>query len=134
MDNVFIERLWRSVKHEDNVPHTAMVVTLDLGEPENIHPANKEPVGARLALKARAWVYGENLVHSGPEFESAERQCDILRVQFSNATGGLQSRGRDPGGFEIAGADGKYFAAEAKIDGGAVTLSAPEVKVPESVR
>jgi sialate O-acetylesterase len=119
---------------EKNVPHTAMVVTLDLGEPENIHPANKEPVGARLALKARALVYGETLVHSGPELKSVERQGDILRVQFSHVAGGLQSRSGEPRGFEIAGADGKYFAAQAKIDGGEVTLSAPEVKAPESVR
>ncbi len=99
------------------VPHTAMVVTLDLGEPENIHPANKEPVGARLALKARALVYGQNLEHSGPECESVELRGDILRVQFSHASGGLQSRAGEPRGFEIAGADGKYFAAHATIDG-----------------
>jgi len=53
------------------VPHTAMVVTLDVGEAENIHPDNKEPIGQRLALKARALVYGERLQHCGPLYASA---------------------------------------------------------------
>ncbi len=73
-------------------------------------------------------------MHSGPEFQSVEREGEILRVHFSHAADGLQSHSGKPRGFEIAGADGKYFAAQAKIDGETVTLSAPEVKAPESLR
>lgn len=116
------------------VPHTAMVVTLDVGEAENIHPANKEPVGVRLALKARALVYGEQVEHGGPEFESLEIRGDSVLLKFAHAASGLEVRGGELKGFEIAGVDEKYFPARVKLDGATVLLTAPEVKAPKRVR
>ena len=118
----------------ERVPHTGMAVTIDLGEASNIHPRNKEPVGIRLALKARALVYGESIEHSGPVFESQEIRGDSIVIKFTHASAGLESRGGEVKGFEIAGANGRYFPARGKINGPAVMLAAADVIVPTAVR
>jgi sialate O-acetylesterase len=115
------------------VPNAAMVVTLDVGEAENIHPRNKEPVGLRLALKARALVYGEKVEHSGPVFTAVQVQDGSLVLSFEHA-GGLRARDGELCGFEVAGADGRFFAARAKIEGEAVRLTCAKAKSPTQVR
>src|ERR1700733_1522289 len=95
--------------------NTGMVVTIDIGDPDDIHPKNKRDVGLRLALAARAIAYGEKLEWSGPLYRQMTREDHALRVWFDHA-GGLASKGAELAGFEIAGADGKYSPAEARIE------------------
>ncbi|MFP5229296.1 MAG: sialate O-acetylesterase [Acidobacteriota bacterium] len=114
--------------------NTAMAVTIDIGDPDNIHPADKQDVGDRLALAARAIAYSEPVEYSGPLFRSMRREGAQLRVEFDHAGTGLVMRGGELTGFEIAGADGRFVPATAKIDGASVLLSSPAVPLPEQAR
>jgi len=114
--------------------NTAMVVTVDIGDPDNVHPADKQTVGARLALAARALAYGEKVEYSGPQFRQATSEGDSVRVWFDHATNGLTAKGAVPQGFEIAGADGRFVAASAHIDGKTVVVSSVQVSDPRYVR
>jgi sialate O-acetylesterase len=113
--------------------NTGMAVTIDIGNPDDIHPKNKQDVGARLALWARATLYGENIEYSGPLFRQAARDGSALRVWFDHA-GGLTARGGALTGFEIAGADRKFVTANARIDGSTVVVSGAPVENPVYVR
>lgn len=99
------------------LPHTGMAVAIDLGEPGNIHPGNKQDVGYRLSLAARAVAYEENLVYSGPAYHSATIQDGAILVEFAHSGSGLASiHGREKlRGFAIAGEDGRFRWAEAEI-------------------
>jgi hypothetical protein len=119
---------WRSI------PNTGMAVAIDLGDPQDIHPTNKQPVGERLALLARAVAYGETLVHSGPIFKSLALDGASVVVSFDHVGGGLAARDGELRGFELAGADHRYHWARAEIRGAAVALSSPEVPQPVFVR
>ena len=115
--------------------NTAMAVTLDIGDPDNVHPADKQTVGARLALAARALVYGEpQLTYSGPLFRTATTEGSAMRIWFDHAKSGLTSHGPELEGFEIAGADGKFVPAAARIDGSTVVVQAQGVSKPRAVR
>jgi sialate O-acetylesterase len=117
------------------VANTAMAVTLDIGEKNNVHPPDKQTVGARLALGARALVYGEpQLEYSGPLFRTAAVEGSSMRVWFDHAKDGLAAHGAQLAGFEIAGADGKFVPATAKIDGSTVVVEAQGVSKPKAVR
>ena len=115
------------------LPATAMAVTVDIGEKNNVHPRNKQDVGDRLARIALAKQYGKPVEFSGPVYESMKAEGTALRLNFSHAAG-LAARGGPLKTFEIAGADGKYFAAEARIDGGNVIVSSSSVPTPVVVR
>jgi len=115
------------------LPNTGMAVTTDIGERKNVHPKNKQDVGDRLARIALANVYGEKIEFSGPVYESMKVEGNSIRVTFSHADG-LVARAGTLKWFEIAGADGKFVAAEAKIDGASVMVSSPEVAAPVAVR
>lgn len=114
--------------------NTGMAVTIDVGEARNIHPKNKQDVGKRLALIARATVYGEKVEYSGPAFRKAASEGAAMRVQFDHAEGLTARGGADVAGFEIAGADRKFVPAKAAIQGGAVVLTADGVAKPVAVR
>jgi sialate O-acetylesterase len=113
--------------------NTAMAVTIDIGNPDDVHPTNKREVGHRLALAARAIVFGEPMEYSGPLFRQVTREQHALRVWFDHADG-LQAKDGIVKGFEIAGTDGKFVPAEARIDGTTVVVSNPTVEAPVSVR
>jgi sialate O-acetylesterase len=115
-------------------PATGMVVTLDIGDPNDIHPRNKREVGRRLALVARARTYGEALVHEGPRLLGVDIAGSSARVRFTNAAGLATSDAQPPRGFTLAGADGKAWPAHAVIDGESVVLSHPRVPAPRAVR
>ncbi len=117
-----------------NTPKTAMVVTMDCGDAEDIHPANKRPVGERLALAARAIAYGEEVEYSGPAFESFKVQDGKALVTFQHVGKGLEAKDGPLRGFEIAGADGKFVAADAMICNSAIEVSHPSVPEPVAVR
>jgi sialate O-acetylesterase len=113
--------------------NTGMAVSLDVGDPDNVHPSDKQTVGARLALAARAVAYGEAVEFSGPLFHEATVEGDAMRVYFTHA-GGMQAKGASLEGFEVAGEDGKFYAAEARVDGDTVVVSAVGVGRPMFVR
>lgn len=116
-------------------PGVALATARDLGDPDNIHPRNKQEVARRLALLARARVYGEaDLVDAGPTLERYAMEGGRARVWFRSASP-LRSRCSDAlRGFELAGIDGVYHPAAASLEGESVTLSTPAVPAPVSIR
>jgi len=116
-------------------PRTAMAVTLDVGDSNDLHPRNKQEVGRRLALAALKSVYGRDVVAAGPTLASVAREGATMRVRFSSVASGLDtSDGAPPRGFLIAGADHTWHAASARIDGASVIVSSPDVPEPIAVR
>jgi sialate O-acetylesterase len=114
--------------------NTAMAVTIDCGDAKDIHPANKEPVGARLALAARALAYGEEIEFSGPVFDSMRTKGTNAILRFTHHGGGLVARDGALKGFTIAGADKVFHPAKAEIAGDTVVVASPEVPEPIAVR
>jgi sialate O-acetylesterase len=112
-------------------PNVGMATAVDIGHPTDIHPRNKQEVGRRLALAARAVAYGEELVYSGPTYRELAVEGGKARVSFDNVGGGLRVELR---GFEIAGADGKFVPAKAEIVDGEVVVSSDQVPEPTQVR
>ncbi|HNQ23043.1 MAG TPA: sialate O-acetylesterase [Phycisphaerae bacterium] len=118
------------------IPHTGMVVTSDIGNCRDIHPENKQEVGRRLSLWALAKTYGrEQLLCSGPLYRSMAIEKGGIRVHFDYVGGGLTTRdGQPPNWFEIAGREGKFVPADARIDGETVLVSSAQVTDPVAVR
>lgn len=118
-----------------SIPSTGMVVTTDVGEATNIHPIDKQTVGKRLALLARAKDYGEKeLVFSGPIYNRMQIKKQQAQLYFDYAGSGLKTNGSPLTEFEIAGADKVFYPAEAKIKNKTVIVSSPKVKKPLAVR
>jgi len=118
-----------------SLPRTGMAVIIDIGDEKDIHPRNKKDVGERLALWARANVYGEKIVYSGPLYKSFAVEGDKIRVKFDHAGGGLIAKdGAELKRFAIAGEDQKFVWAKAEIDGDSVLVSAAGVEKPAAVR
>ena len=118
----------------DKVENTDMAVTMDIGDNDNIHPANKHEVGDRLAYIALKNVYGKNCDFSGPKFKSQKQEGSKIILSFDYSNGLKTLNGKNPTGFEICGENGKYYNATAVIKGETIEVSAPEVKKPVSVR
>ena len=112
---------------------TGMAVAIDLGEADNIHPANKQEVGRRLALLARHQVYRENLEDAGPTLFSATPEGGSMVVRFAHAEG-MNAHGGVPKGFEVAGTDGVFHSGEATIVGETVRVRSDQTKDPVAVR
>jgi sialate O-acetylesterase len=130
---------WASLRESQlrslSVPNTAMAVAIDLGEWNDIHPDRKKEVGDRLALAAEKLVYGENIVSSGPLYESAMFDTDKAIITFSNTGSGLVANdGEELSEFAIAGADKKFVWANAKIEGETVVVWNDQIKNPKYVR
>jgi sialate O-acetylesterase len=119
-----------------SVPNTAMAVTIDIGEWNDIHPLDKLDVGRRLALAAEGVAYGDTaVVYSGPAFQSMSRGGDKIILSFSSVGGGLVAKGgRSLKYFAIAGADRKFVWAHATIEGDKVVVSSDQVPTPVAVR
>lgn len=117
------------------LPHTGMAVTIDIGEEKDVHPKNKQDVGLRLALQARALVYGEKIPHNSPAFASLKLEGGRIRLHFTDSYGKLKTKdAAPPKGFAISGADRRYVYAQAEIDGEDVIVWSDEVKEPVAVR
>jgi sialate O-acetylesterase len=112
--------------------NAGIVVTADRGNGK--HPRDKEPVGARLALAARAVAYKERLVHEGPLFGKATIADGKVRISFGNLGGGLTAKGNKVTGFTIAAEDRQFVDAEAVLDGSEIVVSSPQVATPVAVR
>ncbi|GAA3986680.1 sialate O-acetylesterase [Mucilaginibacter dorajii] len=116
------------------LPNTGMAVAIDLGG-FDIHPKNKQEVGRRLALVALAKTYGNSIDYSGPMFKKFSVDKDKITLSFQFATGGLKTVDGQPlKGFAIAGADQKFYWADASIVGDKVIVSSPQVAQPVAVR
>ena len=115
------------------VANTAMAVTIDIGDRENVHPANKQEVGARLAFAARALAYHEKVDYEGPMFRETSSDGSSIRVLFDHAQG-LMAKDGAPGGFEVAGDDHHFSPAIAHIDGECIVLKSAAVNSPRYVR
>ncbi|OHB60212.1 MAG: hypothetical protein A2Y12_10315 [Planctomycetes bacterium GWF2_42_9] len=98
-----------------SVPNSGMAVTIDIGDANNIHPANKQEVGRRLALIALNKCYGRKTEYSGPMYKSMKIEKNQIVITFDHVDSGLIAKGGPLKGFTIAGADRKFVAARASI-------------------
>ena len=114
--------------------NTASVVTLDVGEWNDIHPVNKATIGERLALAARNIAYNQDIAYQGPVPTKAERQDDRVIVHFSHTGDGLTEASPLTQSFAIAGADNQYYWADVRISNDKVILSSAKVSQPLHVR
>jgi sialate O-acetylesterase len=121
-----------TVKH---VPNTGLAVTIDVGDPKDLHPHRKLEVGQRLAFWALGTTYKQPGEYSGPLYESMQIASGEARLHFTHVGSGLQPRGDTAlQGFAIAGADRKFHWADAHIDGDTVVVSSRVVPNPVAVR
>lgn len=125
------EAQWLATK---TLPAVGMAVITDVGDPKDIHPKQKETVGARLALAARAIAYGEKIEHSGPLYLSADFKNGKAVLRFDHVGKGLEARDGELKGFATCGEDQKFVWAKAEIVGDTVVVSSPEVAKPVAVR
>ncbi|WP_291871593.1 sialate O-acetylesterase [Maribacter sp.] len=128
------QKLRDAQRYSLNTPKTGMVVTLDIGNPTNIHPANKQEVGKRLARLALANDYGKKLVPSGPLYKQIKKLGSKLIVEFDNIGSGLAASFTGLSGFEIAGLDKVYVPAVAKIIENKIEVTSPLIASPQYVR
>ena len=140
------EHSWAELREAQQLalaePNTAMGVALDVGEEKNIHPLKKKPLGDRLAMAARALVYGENVPWSSPFFHSMLRDGSRIRLRFASTYGRLTtSDGLRPTGFAVSpGAEDfsagnrNFVWAEARIEGEEIVVWSDQVSAPVVVR
>ena len=116
------------------IKNSCLVVTIDTGDPDSIHPKDKQPVGDRLAFCALAKHYKKHVVYSGPTLASVKRLPGSIRLKFAHADGGLVVKGPKLEEFAVAGDDKKWYWADARIEGNSVVVSSPSVPNPKEVR
>lgn len=131
-----VAEFWEAQAAAQSIPGTGMVVINDIGDLKDIHPANKQDVGKRLALWALARTYGKtDVAYASPTVVSVEPEGGVLRVQFRDAEGLSTRDGQAPNWFEIIDAEeGGFEPATARIEGTSVLLTSPEVPRPVGVR
>ena len=136
LDTQRLPLIWEAQRNSLRLPNTGMAVVTDIADLNDIHPRNKKDVGARLALWARAEIYGEkDLVHSGPLFKTMTVEGDKARIAFDHVGGGLIANdGQSLTWFEIAGDDHLFYKAEAAVDGETVVVRSVRVAAPRAVR
>ena len=117
------------------IPNSGMVVSMDAGEEKSIHPADKTTISKRLLYWALATTYGyKNLPYASPKISSFKTTDSVVVVRFDNAPNGLTSYGMPITAFELAGADGIFYPAEARIIGEGIRLTSQKVTAPAAVR
>jgi sialate O-acetylesterase len=117
-----------------SLPNSGLAVTIDVGDPDNVHPKNKAPVGERLMLIAMANVYGRKLEYSGPRYKSMKVKGNAIRIGFTHVDGGLAAKDGPLKWFQIAGDDHQFVDAEATITGKTVIVKSDKVAKPAAVR
>ncbi|KAA6439099.1 sialate O-acetylesterase [Dyadobacter flavalbus] len=131
---------WAELREAQNMtlslPKTGMAVSTDVGNPDNIHPVNKQDVAHRLAANALKLDYGMDIPYASPVFDHVEFRNGKAEVYFRNAENGLMVKDRYGylKGFEIAGDDKVFHYAKAEISGKNVVVSNPKVPNPVAVR
>lgn len=116
------------------LPNVGLAIITDAGDRTDIHPKDKETVGKRLALLARKRVYGENVVASGPMYESVAFENGKAVVTFIEVGGGLVAKDGELKGFQICGKDQQFVKAKATVEGNRVIVEHPDVPEPVAVR
>ena len=116
------------------IPNTGMAVAIDVGNPFDIHPADKQTLGYRLGKEAERICYGSKAISAGPLYERMTVEGNKVRLFFKNTGSGLVARDGAPTSFAIAGKDGNFVWADAKIDGDTVLVWSDKVKEPVEVR
>jgi sialate O-acetylesterase len=140
-----VEGIWPWVREAQlktlDMQATGMAVITDIGDSADIHPTNKKDVGLRLSLAARKTAYGEQLVYSGPIFKRMKIKGNVIEISFNHVGTGLIGRKPENNqttdtlkGFGIAGADGKFVWADARIEGDKILVSSKEILNPVAVR
>lgn len=138
--NFTVDGTWAELREAqsmtvEELPNCGLAVAIDVGNPKDIHPKNKQAVGHRLALWALASVYGEQIEYSGPVYQSMKSDGNTIRIAFNHVSGGLKTQDGGPvKGFIIAADDQKFVPAEAEIQGDAVLVRSLGVINPRSVR
>ena len=123
------------LKASTAIPNIGMACIMDCGEKDIIHPTNKVAAGNRLAYLALVKTYGlKGFACDGPVLKEMVVEGSLVRLTFDNAANGLTSFGKDLSCFEIAGANKRFFPAQASINNRGITLFSPAVSVPVSVR
>jgi sialate O-acetylesterase len=119
-----------------SLPKTGMAVTIDIGNPTDIHPTNKQDVAKRLAANALKLTYGKDVQHSSPLFDSVRFENGKAIVSFKFAGKGLMTNDKFGyvRGFEIVGEDKVFYYAQAEIIGDKVLVQNPKVTKPVAVR
>jgi sialate O-acetylesterase len=116
-------------------PHTGLVVTIDVGNPTDVHPTNKKTIGERLAQWALGTTYGRDLVPSGPLFKKAAFEGEKVIIEFDHAGSGLATRDGGPvRGVVISNDSGKFRWATAEIRGDILVVTSDRYDDPTSVR
>lgn len=117
----------------EKVANTCLAITVDTGDADSVHPRLKEPVGDRLAYCALGQHYGEKIQYKNPTLSSLDHLTSAFRLVFANAEDGLVLK-YQPGAFQIAGADRKWYWADAHVFGNTVIVSTSLVQNPVAVR
>ncbi|ADL53716.1 Ig-like domain-containing protein [Clostridium cellulovorans] len=129
-----------------NDENVGLAVITDIGDPNNLHPTNKQDVGFRTALSAEKKVYGKDIVYSGPIYKSMSIEGTSIKINFDSIGSGLMvgsKEGLNPvqevkdgklTGFAIAGSDNVFYLADAVISGDSVIVSSSKVPDPKVVR
>ncbi len=138
-DDQPVESDWAELREAQlmtlSLPNTAMAVAIDIGEAKDIHPKNKQEVGRRLALGALKVAYGQDIVYSGPLYDSMSLENSRIRIRFTNSGSGLVTKDNIPlSGFAVAGEDRKFVWADAEIDGDEVVVWSDSIAAPAAVR
>jgi len=117
------------------LPNAALVVTIDIGHPTDIHPPIKKEVGRRSALAALGNVYVSDIVYSGPVYRSMTAKGSRLHLEFDHVGKGLTANGGGAlKGFAIAGVDKLFVSAEARVEGNQLVVWSDAVQKPTAVR
>jgi sialate O-acetylesterase len=118
------------------LPHTGMATAVDLGVQDDVHPRDKQNVAHRLVIAAARVVYGEDIIHTGPAYQSIQVENNRARIRFANVGSGIDINDKYGyvRGFEIAGANGKFVWAQALLDGSDILVSSKAITHPVAVR
>ncbi len=134
-----VESTWAELREAQlltamTTPRTGLAVITDVGDADDIHPPRKEPVGQRLALLARCMTYGHHIPCQGPIYAGYRVEGDRIVIRFTHTDGGLVAKDGPLTGWAIAGPDGRFVWAQARISGDTVVVSHPDIRVPTAVR
>ena len=133
-DSAWAELREAQLMTSKNTPHTGMAVTIDVGDPKDLHPHRKKEVGERLALWALGTTYKQQIEYSGPQYQSMKIQGAEVRLHFSHASGMRALGSPQLQGFAVAGADHKFHWAEASVDNDNILVKSSDVPNPVAVR